>query len=207
MKKYSISSIIIFSVSVFIVFLTFIGLCIPYLSVSSGDVSESIYYFQAFNGISSSGESTLSFSIVGILAAFVGLVSPILFNLKNKTARVVAYSLALTSIAFNFFLFATVQTTLDQVPEAARNFLHTPGHTLILTTNIFFLIFVICMVVYDFASSMIIDLIKKMKASNRSTSIDYKEKLTKLDELHNDKLISDEEYQAKRKEILDEIAK
>lgn len=204
MKSQKIFRIVSMSIAGLLGLLLVLSYCLPLVAYSSSKSSENVsqiflisldssYYFQS--GSSSSIYINPIGNLLFCILSFLGLF--FLTDDSNKLLHYFGYSIILTTALQAFYLHSYV-VELAKSFTTDSYFAH-PGDVIYLVFAIIALVYAAFVLFNDLFGQKIASV---FEASSKRASIS--DQLTELKSLKDQNLITDEEYAAKRKEILDE---
>lgn len=184
--------------------LLFVTLCIPAFKATYGNNSINVYLFDLLGGVglnyltsSSTGYSVNSFyGVLSILVLVIGVILCV-FGEKRIT-KAIGTGLYLTFFALTIVIFKEVKDVIEGAKE-------TSSYTFGMTGTIMLLVSVLVgllLVIVCLCSNIIDNAIYKAKTEKKGKT--KEERLLELKDLKDKDLISDDEFNEKRKEIIDE---
>lgn len=202
-KERSIFDWILLAVSVFLTVLLICALSIPLFSATTGTgtdaVTQSVYFFD----IASSTTNTDLFGPAAIAClAFVGTLLPGLT--RNRNFRWLGLGCGLFTAVIAFWIKSEMNA-VELAGSSADLVIRTAGTDLLLTIGILEIIeFFVCLIAELFGKDLKI-MAKKAFSKDAPVVKTAEERLASLNDLHSKGLIDDETYEAKKKEIVDEL--
>lgn len=191
--------------------LCIIGCCLPSISVAvtSGTTTITNTWFLSSGGFTStSGGTTIivSSAVSSVLVLISFLVSSVLVFApkENKTLQLVGVSLGLTAFIYLSYYFANVSYTMQQLIKTYAAMSSVTACTITNPGTILLLVAAICLLI-----GLIINLINVYfgekignSIANRQQTGSLEGRLVELKSLLDKQLISQEEYDSRRQEIL-----
>lgn len=184
--------------------LLFISLCLPAIKVTYQNQSSKIYLFDILGGLgisslSSSSSSVSLNSFYGILSILVLVIGVILCTFgEKKLTKAIGAGMYFTFFAFNIVIFTQVKDLIDSAKSNSSSTYSMVGTTMLLVSSIFALLLVL---VSLFSNSIDKGISEAKKMKGMQTK---EEKLVEIKNLLDKGLITQEEYESKKKDILDE---
>jgi len=180
-----------------------VALLVPALNVKISQTSEvNLYLFDyfgisgSFNASSSSVTSSVNY-FYGILIAIIYPIAVILAIFgKNKLTKIISLTVFVVTFCFSIIILKATNELAD-VYKANNYETSVPGSILLLISEIIG----IFPIVFSFIPEKI-DNIKINKSKPNKAGKSKYDRLVELNELYEKKLITEEEYQNARKEIL-----
>lgn len=198
MKPRRTVNIIIKAICFVAAILVVVSFAIPALSYGSGTTN--IYFFE-IAGISVSTSSASYGALAGVIILIVFLVGPALFATgKSETTKCVGYGLTLSAISWYFVVHALIAQSVASITSSSSTSLVTTYGDIILMVAIVFLLIAMAISAFDLTWGNKIEMV--ISSSQKQSSLETQ--LLELNELHDKKLISDQEFEEKRKAILNE---
>ncbi len=217
MNKSSLYEKIMLVFSLVLAIFVVVAFSIPAISMtmSSGsqEVTTGIYFFSSTASSDSSGTMVPAFdAFASILVCIIAIVGPFVALLaKNMAGKCVGLAMILTGCAWSFAINGYYAPAIDTINEAIETAgvdmaFSTPALTLVIVESVLALLFVLAIIAHECFGEVIAKQIANMKAAASNSANTPAQKLESLKKMKESGLITDEEYEAKRKAILDEIA-
>lgn len=139
-------------------------------------------------------------TLSGIIVCALGFTGALIAGFGRR------YSARFVGHAFTLFVFC-IGVYVDSTINGASTYIRVPGASALIALGVIEIIWLICTVFFCFKSEEIDAHIQTMVARQKSQgqAESSADKLEKLHELHEKGLLTDEEYEAKRRDIIDEI--
>lgn len=193
-------NIVVSSIVALVILMAILTFTLPAIKArasSSSTTESSLYFYQFGGGISLSSYTIDPFPV--IFASLLFILGPLLFACAGKShvLKFVGYSLALTSVCFGFFLFSSLKASIESMTNSGYVFTSKAGYVCVLIYSIVTLI-AISLSLFDELFGEKIETL--LAVSNKG----IEERLIELNSIYSKKLISTEEFDERRKAILNE---
>lgn len=186
-------------VGLFLLFLI-LGVALPLISVSSTSSSavSEIYFFDLFGTVSISSGSSVStqpeffFGVLTLATSIVGAIFACFDD--NKVLKTIGVSLLATDFVFFIYIFSNVQQSIEVLRSSSSSLKFNNGGSVLLLLAGILALLICLLAVTELALPLLTKLIKPKQS--------LEEKLLELSSLKEKGLISEEEYEALRKEAI-----
>ncbi|MCI1244892.1 MAG: SHOCT domain-containing protein [Bacilli bacterium] len=208
--KHRVVRIAMASAFLLLAIIFFVALVVPAFSYTMSGSNVSKEYLIALLGTtvdaSLTGSGTSASESVnmlyGIVAASLFLIGPALFVFSdNKATKVSGYAISIAVFAISVVLCDSLKDTFKQFIANDIDY-SNGGYVMLIIFMVLLLIVLVADVFFSFFFDDILNSVKKSKSAKNAPERSLEDRLVELKGLLDKKLISQDEYDAKRQEML-----
>ncbi|MCI2111222.1 MAG: SHOCT domain-containing protein [Bacilli bacterium] len=207
--KHKVVRIAMASAFLLLAIIFFVALVVPTFSYKISDSSVKGYLIALLGttvdtslaGSSASASGSVNM-FYGMVAASLFLIGPALFVFsENKAAKASGYAISIAVFALSVALCDSLKDTFKQFIANDIDY-SKGGYVMLIIFMVLLLIVLVADVFFSFFFDDILDSVKKSKSARNAPEKSLEDRLVELKVLLDKKLISQDEYDAKRKEML-----
>lgn len=207
MEKASLFERLMLLFSFILAILVVIAYSIPAISLSLNgqDIATTVYFFSGSSGDASAPTFDL---FASVLVCILAIISPFITAIaKKESVKFVGLGMLLASCAWAFAINGYTAPLLSELQDSlgSNGNLSTPAVTLLLVESILAILFALALLVHDYFGEFLSKQFHLLMQANKNGADTLEKKLANLKKLKEEGYITEEEYESKRKAIIDEI--